>query len=108
MDISKKSKKITVGTVVDRKSPDQEQRDRPRSVSAKSWLTQIGTEGPNMSNRGRKIQLRWFRKRFIKRRILSTSGISGCLKRRASTYGTSVTPQAQRLIWLYWLICVDA
>src|ERR1700676_4071001 len=27
---------------------------------------------------------------------------------RSVTYGTSVAPQAQRLIWLYWDTCVEA
>src|ERR1700682_3361611 len=77
----------------------------PRSVSEKSTLTHNGTDAPNIRRSGRKIQLRWLRKRFMKRRKRSTGGISGCLNRRARTYGTSVMPQAQRLIWLYWLVC---
>src|SRR5258708_28236899 len=108
MDISKNRKKITVDRVVDSRTPDQDHRLWPRSVSAKSWLTQIGTDAPNMSSRGRKIQFRWLRNRFRKRRMRSPSGISGRLKRRARTYGASVTPHAHRLIWLYWLICVGA
>src|SRR6267378_4774921 len=101
--ISKNRKNTTVDRVTDSRIPDHDHNAWPRSVSAKSWLTQIGTDAPNISSSGRKIQLRWLRKRFMKRRIRSTSGISGCLKSRARTYGTSVMPQAQRLIWLYWL-----
>src|SRR6266852_6227888 len=106
--ISKYRKKITVDSVVPSKSPEIVHSVWPRSVSEKSTLTQMGTDAPNIKSTGRKIQLRWLRKRFMKRRNRSPSGISGCLKNRARTYGTSVMPHAQRLIWLYWLMCVDA
>src|SRR6266699_2391750 len=83
------TKKMVVESVIVSSRPDHDHRAWPRSVSAKSWLTQMGTDAPNMSSNGRKIQLRW-------------------LRNRARTYGTSVTPHAHRLIWLYWLMCVDA
>src|SRR5712691_2742401 len=85
IDSSKNRKNTTVDNVIVSRMPDQDQRAWPRSVSAKSWLTHIGTDAPNMSNSGRKIQLRWLRNRLRKRRMRSTSGISGCLNKRAST-----------------------
>src|SRR6266567_1415709 len=102
------TKKMVVDSVIVSSRPDHDHRAWPRSVSAKSWLTQMGTDAPNISSNGRKIQLRWLRNRLRKRLTRRNSGISGCLKSRARTYGTSVTPHAHRLIWLYWLMCVDA
>src|SRR3989442_2572421 len=92
IDSSKNRKNTTVDSVIVSRMPDHDHSAWPRSVSAKSWLTQIGTDAPNINSSGRKIQLRWLRKRLRKRRMRSTSGISGCLNKRASTYGTSVMP----------------
>src|SRR5438105_10938320 len=98
---SKYMKKRTVDSVIESRTPDTDHISWPRSVSEKSWLNQIGAELPNSKKTGRKIQFRWFRNRLEKRRTRRVSGISGCLKMRARTYGTSVIPQAQRLIWSY-------
>src|SRR5690348_3820053 len=98
---SKYMKKSTVDSVIESRTPDTSHICCPRSVNEKSWLNQIGAELPNISRSGRKIQFRWLKNRFENRRMRSVSGISGCLKMRASTYGTSVTPHAQRLIWSY-------
>src|ERR1700736_225192 len=92
---SKYMKKSTVDSVVVSTMPEYDHSVWPRSVKAKSLLTQIGTEPPNIKRMGRKIQFRWLKNRFEKRRMRSVNGISGCLKSRASTYGTSVMPQTQ-------------
>src|SRR5665213_3554950 len=101
-------KKTTVDRVVLSSTPEADHRVWPRSVSEKSVLTQRGTDAPNISSRGRKTEVRWLANRVEKRRKRSPRGISGCWKRRSSTYGTSLPPQAHRLIWLYWLIWVEA
>src|SRR5690348_12455932 len=83
--ISKYRKKITVDRVVPSKSPEIVDSVGPRSVTKKSTLTHMGTNATNIKSTGRKIQLRSLRNRFMKRRNRSPSGISGCLKTRAST-----------------------
>src|SRR5690348_18501136 len=79
--ISKYRKKITVESVVPSKSPEIVHSVWPRSVSEKSTLTQMGTDAPNIRSTGRKIQLRWLRNRFMKRRKRRQIGRASCRER---------------------------